>query len=123
MEEAQFRLWAQTNGIQHYDSPDAYYDMRGFWKSTQGAAHPPGSEQHFPDTFKQHGHPTFSVESQYSAGPYDGGRWADNAYQGDAKREGGYIPPGADFLQNSRGQARQGPDALAAAIQILMGRQ
>lgn len=36
--------------------------------------------QHWPDTFKQHGHPTFSVESQYSKGPNDGGRWNGDVY-------------------------------------------
>ena len=79
-EETQFRQWAVNNRIQDVDAPDAYYDYRGFWKSTQGANHPPGAEQHFPDTFKQHGHPTFSVESQYSTGPNDGGRWSGETY-------------------------------------------
>jgi len=74
-EEVAFRRWAAENGITNYDHQDAHYDMRGFWKSTQGAAHPPGSVQHFPDTFKQHGHPSFSQESQYSKGPSDGGMW------------------------------------------------
>jgi len=75
LEEALFQKWVGQNGLGEVDAPDAHYDMRGFWKSTQGAPHPPGSEQHFPDTFKQHGHPTFSQESQYSKGAYDGGMW------------------------------------------------
>src|SRR5438874_2498689 len=95
-EEIAFRQWAAQNGIENYDHPDAHYDMRGFWKATGGAPHLPGSQMHFPDTFKQHGHPTFSVESQYSTGPYDGGRWvSDN-----------YVPAGADLLVNSRGNQR-----------------
>lgn len=77
-EEAAFQQWAQDNGLTDVDHPDSHYDYRGFWKSTNGAPHPPGSEQHFPDTFKQHGHPSFSVESQYSRGPQDGGRWLDD---------------------------------------------
>jgi hypothetical protein len=74
-EEAAFQSWVQANGLRDVDSPDAHYDMRGFWKQTQGAPHPPGSEMHFPDTFKQHGHPTFSQESRYSKGAFDGGMW------------------------------------------------
>lgn len=107
-EELAFRMWAQKNGITDVDAPDSHYDYRGYWKTTRGASHPPGSEQHFPDTFKQHGHPTFSVESQYSAGPYDGGRWIGDSF----------VPPGSDFLMNSRGDTRQ-PDGLAYALAIL----
>lgn len=109
-DEQRFRAWAQTNRIENYDHPDAHYDMRGYWQQTQGAPHPPGSEQHFPDTFKQHGHPTFSVESQYSAGPYDGGRWIE----GD-----NFVPPGADLMMNSRGQSRLDPEALGPAVAAL----
>lgn len=107
-EEMQFRAWAQANNIQNYDHPDAHYDMRGFWKSTQGASHPPGSEQHFPDTFKQHGHPTFSVESQYSGGANDGGRWVGDSF----------VPGGSDLLSTSRSSTP--PDALAQALLLLM---
>ena len=93
VEEQQFRAWAAANGIADVDAPDSHYDYRGFWKQTNGAPHAPGSEMHFPDTFKQHGHPTFSVESQYSTGPFDGGRWIGERY----------VPPGADLLMSSRG--------------------
>lgn len=92
-DEAAFQQWIRANRITDLDNPQSHYDYRGFWKSTQGASHPPGGEQHFPDTFKQHGHPTFSVESQYSAGAFDGGRWAQDQY----------VPPGADLLATSRG--------------------
>jgi hypothetical protein len=109
-EEQAFRAWAQANHIENYDHPDAHYDMRGFWRQTQGQPHPPGSEQHFPDTFKQHGHPTFSVESQYSAGPFDGGRWINDSF----------VPPGADLMMNSRGQSRLDPQALRAAVMALV---
>lgn len=79
-EERAFWAWAQANGIRDVDHPDSHYDYRGFWKQTQGAAHPPGAELHFPDTFKQHGHPTFSQESQYSRGPWDGGLWQGETF-------------------------------------------
>jgi hypothetical protein len=80
-EEAQFQQWVLDNKIPDVDNPDSHYDYRGFWRSTRGAAHPPGSALHFPDTFKQHGHPTFSVESQYSRGLQDGGRWLSDDVQ------------------------------------------
>src|ERR1043165_1935563 len=62
-EEARFQKWAKANNIPDVDHPQSFYDYRGVWKATRGQAITPG--QHFPDTFKQHGHPTFSVESQY----------------------------------------------------------
>lgn len=110
-EEAQFRHWTVMNGLTDVDHPDSHYDYRGFWKSTQGATHPPGEQQHFPDTFKQHGHPTFSQESQYSAGPWDGGRW-----NGDH-----YVPPGADLLMTSRGQSRLDPQLIRQAVLAKLG--
>jgi hypothetical protein len=83
-EETAFRAWVERNGITDLDHPDSHYDYRGFWKATGGAPRAPGlmtsrgtvgPPGHFPDTFKQHGHPTFSQESQYSRGPRDGGMW------------------------------------------------
>lgn len=73
-EEALFQRWAQQSGITDVDSPASRYDYRGFWRSAAPQPMRFGVD-HFPDTFKQHGHPTFSVESQYSRGPADGGRW------------------------------------------------
>lgn len=72
LEEALFRKWATSNKVTDIDNPDAHYDYRGFFKS--GTAHSQGN--HFPDTWKQHGHPTFSDESQYAT-PLDpqGGMW------------------------------------------------
>lgn len=74
-EEQAFQQWAIANRVPDVDHPDSHYDYRGFWKATQGAPHPSGEALHFPDTFKQHGHPTFSQESQFSRGPSDGGMW------------------------------------------------
>ena len=79
-EESSFQNWIKQNGITDLDHPDSHYDYRGFYKATKGAPHPPGSQLHFPDTFKQHGHPTFSVESQYSKGANDGGRWEGDKF-------------------------------------------
>lgn len=78
-EEAQFQSWAAMNKISDVDSPYSYYDYRGYWKDVaskgldQRARYSDGL--HFPDTYKQHGHPTFSVESKYSRGSWDGGKW------------------------------------------------
>ena len=79
-EERQFRSWAMANGITDVDQPDSHYDYRGYWKATNGADHSPGTVQHFPDTFKQHGHQTFSQESQYSRGAFDGGMWIGDRF-------------------------------------------
>ncbi len=108
-EEVAFQRWVRENGITDLDHPDSRYDYRGFWKATKGRPHPPGSMEHFPDTFKQHGHPTFSQESQYSAGPWDGGRWAGEQF----------VPPGADALMTSRGQTRLSSEDIMKAILLL----
>ena len=79
VEEQQFRQWAATNQIADVDSPLSFYDYRGFWKAN-GAVPIRFGVDHFPDTFKQHGHPTFSVESKYSRGPKDGGMWDGEVY-------------------------------------------
>ena len=83
-DELRFQAWAHRNGITDVDHPDSHYDYRGYWRSVKGADHPRG--KHFPDTFKQHGHPTFSVESKYSRGPNDGGHWMGETF----------IPQGAE---------------------------
>lgn len=78
-EEKKFKVWAILNGVTDVDHPQSFYDYSGYWKDVaakgtdQRKAY--GDGLHFPDTYKQHGHPTFSVESQYSKGPWDGGRW------------------------------------------------
>lgn len=73
-EELAFRVWAAENGIADVDQPGSYYDYRGYWREHGNAPINFGTD-HFTDTYKQHGHPTFSVESQYSRGLQDGGQW------------------------------------------------
>lgn len=114
-DELTFQLWARRNGIRDVDHPQSFYDYRGYWKSVASK----GGDQrqtyadgpHFPDTYKQHGHPTFSVESQYSAGPWDGGRWRGESY----------VPAGADLLMNSRNKTRLPQDMLRAALIAALG--
>lgn len=115
-EEAAFQAWAKQNGVTDVDHPQSRYDYRGYWKSVAST----GGDQrkayddglHFPDTYKQHGHPSFSVESQYSAGPWDGGRWLGESY----------VPQGADLLMNSRGQSRVNPMMLKEALMAALGK-
>lgn len=71
-QERQFVQWAQeSNRI-----GDLYdYDLRGAW--LQGAA---SGDGHLPDTFKKPNHPTFSMESQYSAPGVAGGVWGEDTF-------------------------------------------
>lgn len=67
------------NKIADLDHPDSHYDYRGFFKK-EGAKPVRFGIDHFTDQFKQHGHPTFSQESQYSKGPWDGGMWINDTF-------------------------------------------
>jgi hypothetical protein len=113
LEEQMFLRWAQESKLADLDHPESRYDYRGYWKDVaakgrdQKKNYPDGP--HFPDTWKQHGHPTFSVESKYSIGPGDGGRWLGEQF----------VPQGADFLVNSRGKSKLPIEAL---VQVLQGR-
>lgn len=69
--EAEFREWVRTHNIKDLDHPNSHYDYRGAFL----ARVEPDAQGHWPDTFKQHGHESFTVESQYSKGPQDGGHW------------------------------------------------
>lgn len=93
-DEKRFRSWAAKNRISDVDAPDSHYDYRGFYQQNPNARVRFGVD-HFPDTFKQHGHPTFSVESQYSSGPYDGGSWNDDTYVPQARPPAGQVDLGA----------------------------
>lgn len=73
-EEMLFRIWAVSNGIKDVDAPQGRYDYRGYWKE-HGMAPMQFGVDHFTDRYKQHGHPLFSSESQYSRGVWDGGQW------------------------------------------------
>jgi len=75
--EQAFRAWVKRNRISDLDAPDAFYDYRGAFLAGVDR----GSDGHWPDTFKQHGHPTFSVESKYAI-PNDSqaGRWENGRY-------------------------------------------
>jgi hypothetical protein len=72
-ETPRFQDWVKKNNIRDLDNPESHYDYRGFWKQYGDQPHQQGA--HFTDEFKQHGHPSFSVESNYSKGIGDGGYW------------------------------------------------
>ncbi|HEY6924405.1 MAG TPA: hypothetical protein VI653_13120, partial [Steroidobacteraceae bacterium] len=72
-EDHRFQQWVKKNGIRDLDHPDSHYDYRGFWKQYGDQPHQQGA--HFTDEYKQHGHPSFSIESNYSKGIGDGGYW------------------------------------------------
>jgi hypothetical protein len=116
-EETRFQSWARSNKITDVDKPNSFYDYRGYWKE-HGDQPVKFGVDHFPDTYKQHGHPTFSVESKYSKGPSDGGHW-----QGDQ-----FIPIAGDPRVLQPGVARgriavQAPFNLPAqgAQQVVAG--
>lgn len=76
-----FRNWTYTNrnapGIARWQTEP--YDMPGFFHDKEALSRwKPGD--HFPDTYKQHGHDTFSVESKYSTNSNDGGRWVGDMF-------------------------------------------
>lgn len=123
-EEQAYRTWLAANrtapGIANADSPAAHYDMRGFFADKQALAQwKPG--EHFPDTYKQHGHPTFSVESKYSAGPNDGGSWNGDTFvpQTPAPVKRDYAKE-ADEIRQAAPAPRQdtGRDYAAEAAEI-----
>jgi hypothetical protein len=78
-QELYFQLWARANKVADVDKPDSYYDYRGWWKAN-GPKPVQFGVDHFEDTWKQHGHPTFSQESKYSKGPGDGGMWRGDQF-------------------------------------------
>ncbi len=111
-EERAFQAWAKKNNIRDVDHPDSHYDYRGFWKDSGGPAIK-GGVDHFPDTYKQHGHPTFSRESKYSKGEGDGGRWVGEDFvpapkYSSAEYPRPKAPPTADL---DRSNARALADA------------
>lgn len=112
-EEQKFQAWVQANGIADVDDPQSFYDYRGAYKAGVGSeVSAVDGAPHWPDTFKQHGHPTFSRESQYSKGEGDGGTW------GGADGEQ-FTPGKVGMLERLTGLLRgvQGK-AIGAANQI-----
>jgi hypothetical protein len=85
-EEQGFQAWAKRQNVRDVDHPDSHYDYRGFYQENP-SADIVGGRDHFPDTYKQHGHPTFSTESKYSKAFDDGGYWEGDKFQKSARPE------------------------------------
>lgn len=111
LEEALFQAWGKANGIEDVDDPESFYDYRGFYKATNGKVHPPGMVEHFPDTFKQHGHPTFSIDSNYSKGAHDGGMWLGDKY----------LPQPPMAVSHPQGQNPNPHDPMRVMMNLLSG--
>lgn len=79
-QEIQFEDWVSKNGIPWTDTPDADYDMRGFWLAMRNGdptAVRSAKNHHFPDRWKTPYDATFSNQSQYAlpnAPHWDGNR-------------------------------------------------
>jgi hypothetical protein len=109
--ERDFAQWLARNRVNDLDNPDSHYDYRGAYLAGEGRGAGSG---HFTDRFKQHGHPSFSIESQYSRGANDGGTWEGEKFSPavqpkspdlealDAAYARSQRPEGVDF-RNARG--------------------
>lgn len=95
--EQQFQNWVKTNNIPFDPSPTSDYDMRGYWKATNGALPSHFStftnSYHFPDTYKTPYHAGFSNESIY-ANPNYSPHW-----EGDL-----LIHPNGSLIKNEVGK-------------------
>ena len=108
-EEQRFRAWVATNQIFRCRSiPTATTTTGATGRSTvtQPVAFGNGS---FHGHVQQHGHPRrSSVESQYSAGPFDGGRWRGRAVRAAWGRPHGEFARAEPFGSHThpRGDSR-----------------
>lgn len=92
LEESAFRDWAKQRGVTDVDDPESHYDYRGAYRANSARA----DNGHFTDQFKQHGHPTFSEESQYSHGVGDGGTWRGEQFIPAPQALGAALAPAYD---------------------------
>lgn len=91
----EFEAWLQRNRITDLDHPQSFYDYRGAFLAGINK----GSNGHWPDTFKQHGHPTFSDESRYATpGDPAAGHWSGQSYM----RSSSVSSPAAGSIQAPR---------------------
>lgn len=72
-EQMNFYKWIADNKVPYDRSPQADYDMPGFWKALQNgdpravsAINPNDNRMHYPDFWKTPYHQTFSNESQWA---------------------------------------------------------
>jgi hypothetical protein len=72
-EEVKFRAWVKQNNVPFDPSPEADYDMRGFYMALKGGdprattgVNPNDGKMHFGDYWKTPYHKSFSAESQWA---------------------------------------------------------
>jgi N12 class adenine-specific DNA methylase/GGDEF domain-containing protein len=88
-QEQGFQSWVKQNKVPWQDTPNADYDMRGYYKAMQSGDQNAQQKQsqfdgkmHFPDTYKTPYHKTFSSESMYAtsdAPHWEGDRLIDKS--------------------------------------------
>lgn len=73
LEEMAFQAWAKKNNVPFDDSPDADYDMRGFYKAltnkdtrASSGMNSNDGQMHYTDHFKTPYHESFSEESRFA---------------------------------------------------------
>jgi len=77
-EEAEFTRWLESVSLKKQRNVGLdleTYDLRGLWKDGGESLDGFSMGGHAPDTYKKPNHPTFSKESIYSTGQYEGGDW------------------------------------------------
>jgi hypothetical protein len=106
-DETKFQAWgaANTKDGRNPANDTFDYDMRGFWKASEG--NPTFADNgHAGDAFKKPNHPSFSDQSQYSGQDgYKGGHWND---VGDGKYT--FDPSSTNVGMHGL----EGPDGLKA---------
>lgn len=119
LEQALFQKWISDNKIPDVDHPDSHYDYRGFFKQ-EGPKPVRFGIDHFTDTFKQHGHPTFSQESKYSTGPSDGGMWVNDKFIPQPKLSPSHAvaPKKESMLDVTDHPYGEGPGEMMGAIPV-----
>lgn len=119
LEQALFQKWISDNKIPDVDHPDSHYDYRGFFKQ-EGPKPVRFGIDHFTDTFKQHGHPTFSQESKYSRGPSDGGMWVNDTFIPQPKLVPSHstVPKKPSIFDGMDHPYGDGPGEMMAAMPV-----
>lgn len=81
-EEREFLDWVKQNKVPFDPSPEADYDMRGFWKGAKSgdprastSPNPNDNQMHYDDYWKTPYHESFSNESQWATP--DAPEWND----------------------------------------------
>jgi hypothetical protein len=73
LQEMAFKQWAHRNNVPFDPSPQADYDMRGFWRALMNkdpratsGMNPNDNAMHYPDYWKTPYHESFSNESKWN---------------------------------------------------------